>query len=253
MKSPMAPATLCLALSLIAAAAQARVTRIVIDETLPMPAAAGAAYEQIAGRAFGELDPTLPANAIIQDIELAKDADGKVRYVAIVRHLTKPVDHAQGERPDVARRAQPRRARSRSSPQERAFGDIDARQRAGRATTPAPPRCGPRRPSASMQWLQVPVARERRTARRSPARCSARIVNRSGPGSQPLIVQTNPVPYKPVTPRHDARRRLVSRARRDHARRGDRRDGDRAGRLGLGARATPAIRSPARPTRRRSA
>ena len=42
----------------------ARVTRIVIDEVQPMPAgspAAAIAYEQIAGRAFGELDPKLPA------------------------------------------------------------------------------------------------------------------------------------------------------------------------------------------------
>ena len=48
----------------------ARVTRIVIDEVLPMPAGspAGAiAYEQVAGRAFGELDPKLPGNAIIQE------------------------------------------------------------------------------------------------------------------------------------------------------------------------------------------
>jgi len=72
----------------------ARVTRIVIDQTLPMPAgspAAGIAYEQVAGRAFGELDPKLPGNAIIQDIELAKDADGKVRYVASFV-IYKPVD-----------------------------------------------------------------------------------------------------------------------------------------------------------------
>jgi hypothetical protein len=65
--------------------AQARITRIVIDETVAMPASANPAapaYEQVAGRAFGELDPKLPGNAIIQDIELAKDADGKVRYVA---------------------------------------------------------------------------------------------------------------------------------------------------------------------------
>ena len=31
----------------------------------------------VAGRAFGELDPKHPTNAIIQDIELGKDADGK--------------------------------------------------------------------------------------------------------------------------------------------------------------------------------
>ena len=67
---------------------QARVTRIVIDEMAPLPAlaAAGAApaiaYQQIAGRAFGELDPALPGNALIQDITLARDASGRVRYVS---------------------------------------------------------------------------------------------------------------------------------------------------------------------------
>ena len=53
-----------------------------------------ASEEQISGRAFGELDPKLPANAIIQDIELAKDADGKVRYVASFV-IYKPVDLGQ--------------------------------------------------------------------------------------------------------------------------------------------------------------
>jgi hypothetical protein len=85
-------------LLLLSCAVQARVTRIVIDETLPMPAVAsvsnGIAYEQIAGRAFGELDPKLPGNAIIQDIELAKDADGKVRYMASFV-IYKPVDLKQ--------------------------------------------------------------------------------------------------------------------------------------------------------------
>ena len=74
--------------------AQARITRIAIDETVPMPAPANLAipaYEQVAGRAFGELDPKLPGNAIIQDIGLARDADGKVRYVASFV-IYKPVD-----------------------------------------------------------------------------------------------------------------------------------------------------------------
>jgi hypothetical protein len=90
--------TLVGALALLAPA-QARVTRIVIDETKPWAPPAGAAspaiaYERVAGRAFGELDPALPANALIQDIALAKDADGKVRYVAsFVLH--KPRDMAQ--------------------------------------------------------------------------------------------------------------------------------------------------------------
>jgi hypothetical protein len=89
----------CLALALAGAATHARITRIVIDETVVEPApASGArpaiAYEQIAGRAFGELDPTLPGNAIIQDIELAKDAGGLVRYVASFV-IYKPVDMAK--------------------------------------------------------------------------------------------------------------------------------------------------------------
>ncbi len=53
------------------APAQARVTRLVIDERVPLAGAApGPAYEQIAGRAFGALDPALPGNALIQDIGL---------------------------------------------------------------------------------------------------------------------------------------------------------------------------------------
>jgi len=76
--------------------ADARVTRIVIDAVVS-PAfdgqafGAAGAYETIAGRAFGELDPRHDRNAIIQDIELARDADGKVRYVATF-FLVKPVD-----------------------------------------------------------------------------------------------------------------------------------------------------------------
>ena len=76
--------------------AHARVTRILIDETIPMAAPAGSpdagiAYEQVAGRAFGELNPKLAGNAIIQDIKLARDADGEVRYVASFV-IYKPVD-----------------------------------------------------------------------------------------------------------------------------------------------------------------
>ena len=52
----------------LATCADARVTRIVIDEVVPMSASnpSDIAYEQVAGRAFGELDPKLPGNAIIQ-------------------------------------------------------------------------------------------------------------------------------------------------------------------------------------------
>ena len=39
-------------------------------------------YEQLGGRAPGELDPRDSSNRIIQDIDLGKDTDGKVHYVA---------------------------------------------------------------------------------------------------------------------------------------------------------------------------
>jgi len=84
-----------LSLALACACTQARVTRIVIDETVAEPVLAGGiAYEQVAGRAFGELDPKHVSNAIIQDIELAKEGDGKVRYVASFV-LIKPANMAQ--------------------------------------------------------------------------------------------------------------------------------------------------------------
>ena len=80
----------------------ARITRIVIDEKVSPAFCKGTAcasfgdagqYEQISGRAYGELDPRDPLNGIIQDITLGKDADGKVRYVTTFV-ITKPVDMA---------------------------------------------------------------------------------------------------------------------------------------------------------------
>ena len=193
--------SLSLAVSLaLCAPAQARVTRIVIDETTPMAVPAGSvaptiAYEQVAGRAFGELDPKVPGNALIQDIELAKDADGKARYVASFV-IYKPVD--MGKASGLLWHDVPNRGRVFPfAPQELALGDVmlaSAWQgdNAGATTV---------RPTASasgMQFLQVPIAR---AANGNPVmgEVLGRIVNRAGPASQPLLVQTNPVPYKPVS------------------------------------------------------
>jgi hypothetical protein len=66
---------------------QARVTRIIVD-TKTSPAFGGQSfgtagqYETLAGRAFGELDPNDPHNAIIQDIDRPGDANGHVEYMA---------------------------------------------------------------------------------------------------------------------------------------------------------------------------
>ncbi len=188
--------------------AQARVTKIIIDETLPLTADAsgGVAFERIAGRAFGELDPRAPGNAIIQDIELGKDADGKVRYVATFM-LTKPVDMARASGlmwHEVPNRGNPRP----NVVQERALGDVDltsAWQGDNSGNTSVRSTAAVDKP----HWLQVPVARGPGGAAVT-GDVFGRIVNRSGPASQPLIVQSNPVPYKPMD--LDTRQsRLVSR------------------------------------------
>lgn len=189
--------------------AQARVTRIVIDETVPLPASANPAipaYEQVAGRAFGELNPTLPGNAIIQDIELAKDADGKVRYVASFV-IYKPVDMAKAS--GLLWHDVPNRGRVFPfAPQEQAFGDImlaSGWQGDNSGATAVRPRAS----AAGMQFLQVPVAREPGGVPIT-GEVFGRIANRSGKASQPLIVLFHPVPYKPVS-LDTAKAKLVSR------------------------------------------
>lgn len=81
-------------------AADARITRIEITETAP--AFGGAEfggtgrYERLRGRAFGEVDPTHPANSIIQDIALApRNVRGMVEYETEV-DILRPADAARG-------------------------------------------------------------------------------------------------------------------------------------------------------------
>jgi len=182
-----------------------------IDETiaLAVPAGgpdAGIAYEQIAGRVFGELDPRLAGNAIIQYIELARDADGKVRYVAsFVIH--EPVDTRKAS--GLMWHDVPNRGRVYAfAPQESAQGEImlaSAWQGDNSGATAVRPKAS----VAGMQFLQVPVARGPGGAAVT-GQVLGRIVNRAGPASQPLMVQTNPVPYQPVT-LDTSQSKLVSR------------------------------------------
>ncbi|MDB5895740.1 MAG: hypothetical protein JWQ88_3271, partial [Rhodoferax sp.] len=182
---------------LVALPLQARVTRIVIDETRPLAAEAsgGVAYEQLAGRAFGELDPAAPANAIIQDINLARDADGKVRYTATFV-LTRPVDPAKASGlmwHEVPNRGFPRP----NVVQERAMGDIDLTS-AWQGDNAGATAVRDTMAVSGTHWLRLPVAKGPGGAPVT-GDVFARIVNRAGPASQPLIVQTNPVPYRPIT------------------------------------------------------
>jgi hypothetical protein len=187
----------------------ARIAKIVIDEKISPAFCKGALcasygdvgqHEQIAGRAFGELDPGDPLNQIIQDIGLGKDPDGKVRYVATFV-LTKPVDmtNASGLMwHDVPNRGRPLTIGNI----ERGFGDVglasawqgdNAGMSSELGTTV--------RATMSVggnHWLQVPVAKNP-DGSLITGPVLGRIVNRSGPGAQPLMVQTNPLPYLPAS------------------------------------------------------
>src|SRR5437870_6970673 len=94
---------LVLTFSLWVAPVHAHVKKIVIDKRVS-PAFNGQSfgpagqYETLAGRAFGELDPNDPHNAIITDIRLApRNAGGKVEYVASF-FLVKPIDMSKSSR-----------------------------------------------------------------------------------------------------------------------------------------------------------
>ncbi len=195
---PAVGVSLCTAATLLllaAAPTQARVTRIVIDSTL---AATGTgqtlAYETVRGRAFGELDPNDARNAVITDIQLGKDADGKVRYETTFT-ITKPVDLSQASGflwHDV-----PNRGGNFIIPVvERNLGDIGLASgwqadNAGATAIPTAHNTG------TNHWVQAPMAKVE--GQLVTGSVLARIVNRSGPLSQPLNVMGNPVPYLPVS------------------------------------------------------
>ena len=186
--------------ALLEGTAQARVTKIVFDGPPVALAGQPLAYEQIAGRAFGELDPNDPVNAIIQDIGLAKSPDGKVRYTASFV-ITKPVDLANASGMmwhDVPNRG----SVTTIVAAERTFGDIGLAS-AWQGDNAAIDANNGTAVRASMSvtgrhWLQLPVVKGPGGATVT-GQVFARIVNRSGPASQPIIVQTNPVPYQPAS------------------------------------------------------
>ena len=185
---------LAVALVTLSGAAQARVTRIVIDSTTPL-AGQDSPYEQVRGRAFGELDPADPHNAIITDIALGKSVDGMVRYETTFV-LTKPVDMTQSSGfmwHDVPNRG----GAYTIAPAERNLGDVGLASgwqadNAGSTGIPAD------RSKGGNHWVAVPMAKNA-DGSLVTGRVLGRIVNRSGPDSQPINVMGNPVPYLPET------------------------------------------------------
>jgi hypothetical protein len=76
-------ALLCLAIVLFALPCQARIVRVVVQSSAPLPVSrtGQAHYEEVKGLLYGELDPSDPHNTIIQDIALApRNARGRVEY-----------------------------------------------------------------------------------------------------------------------------------------------------------------------------
>ena len=182
----------------------ARVTRIVIDSTT---AATGTgqtlAYQTIRGRAFGELDPADPKNALITDIALARDPDGKVRYVTSFT-ITKPTSNANSSGflwHDV-----PNRGGNFLIPVvERNLGDIGLASgwqadNAGATSVPAGVAnvSTPLPASVTNHYVSVPMAKNA-DGSLVTGEVLGRIVNRSTTGGAPLNVMGNPIPYAPST------------------------------------------------------
>ena len=122
-----------LAWTISASLAEARITQIEILKS--EPAYSGAAfgdvgrYERLVGRVAGELDPADPANAIIQDINLApRNARGMVQYSTEIE-LLKPARHRARQSHPVVRGQQPRQQARAERLQRRRRRNVGRAQR----------------------------------------------------------------------------------------------------------------------------
>src|SRR6185312_14281159 len=197
------PYRLTLAASAVAAAlavptpAEARVTRIVIDQTQALTGQS-VPYETITGRAFGELDPHEFQNSEITDLNKAKrNAKGKVEYIASF-FIVKPKDMSKSSGllwHDVPNRG----GRITISSDLRAQGDIGISSgwqgdNAGATAVPGNASSSTAVTPSSNEWVKTPVLTG------VTGKMLGRIVNRSGLNAAPLNVMGNPIPYFPANP-----------------------------------------------------
>lgn len=197
------------ALVLAIAPAEARVTKIVIEKKTS-PAFDGASfgnagqYEVLVGKAYGELNPSDPHNAIIQDINLApKNAKGNVEYMATFQ-ITKPIDMSKASGfmwHDVPNRA----GRLTIIPAERNFGDV------GLSSGWQGDNIGATAPKDNNDYVTVPVAKNA-DGSSITGPVLGRIMNASGPNSEMMFTHTNPIPYKPFS-LDTSKATMISRAR----------------------------------------
>lgn len=181
----------------------ARVTRIVIDSVTPI---AGQPYEQLTGRAFGELNPFHPQNREITDLAQApRNSHGRVEYIASFR-IRKPVD--LGASSGLMWHDVPNRGGDVAFPADSfAAGDMQLLSgwqgdNAGGTRLPANVDCLPgagcTAPAFSNHYVKTPVLVG------TTGSILGRIINRSGLNGAPLNVMGNPIPYFPADPANNA-------------------------------------------------
>jgi len=190
---------------------EARVTRIVIDQTLSQPAVGGAqtvAYQTLNGRAFGELCISgcvgAANNTIITDLMLAPIVPGTTPGSMVVQYVSsfsivKPADNNNISGilwHDVPNRG----GRLVINVAERGLGDVGLSsgwQGDNAGGTAVPSYASSTSPVTTglvnNEWVKAPVAAG------VTGFTLGRIVNRSGAASQPLNVMGNPIPYLPAS------------------------------------------------------
>src|SRR5438876_7738608 len=182
-----------------ASSSEARVTRIIIDRTVSpasLPNGQDIPYQTLTGRAFGELDPNDPHNAIITDIQVApRNPNSKVEYIASF-FIVKPVDMLQSSGlmwHDVPNRG----GRITITSDLRNSHDVGLSSgwqgdNAGATAVPADASSlTPVMSPSSNEWVKTPVLSG------VIGQILGRIINRSGT-NQPLNVMGNPIPYFPA-------------------------------------------------------
>ena len=180
----------------LAPPANAKIKRIVIDKSRgESPAYSGKSfgqigqYEKIVGRAYGELDPRDPRNAILTDIQLApRNERGMVEYVATFT-LIKPIDMRKASNVllyEVVNRGR----KLEPGGSDRGYSYLFSGWQGDIPPADSTENQGP-------ETIEVPIARN---PDGSPitGRVLARIVNTSG-STAPLYVFTRPVPYLPAS------------------------------------------------------
>ena len=196
-----------------AAPLTARITKIVVDEKISPAFCKGAAcaaygdagqYEQIAGRAFGRARSRRSAQQTRSDIALGKTPGRQGPLRRYVSSSPSPLTWPKSSGLMWHDVPDPRPLARRTTPMERGFGDVGLasalagrqRQHARRTFRHRRTRHDERR--RAITSYRCPVAKN---SDGSPVTgpVMGRIANRSGPGAQPLIIQTNPLPYMPAS------------------------------------------------------